>query len=108
MLSFRDQFLASAAIREKVFEIKFNGASLKGIVRIHPAKTYRDIMSRLTLEENGLAILAEQFLNAEDRSPMFTADEFDSRLPDSVMVKLYHEFIKANTGRDPEGDSPGE
>ena len=106
MMTFKEQFIASAAIREKTFEVAFNGATLKGIVRIHPAKKYREIMSELA--EKGLAVLQEQFLNAEDRSPMFGEQDIDDVLPDSLICDLYAEFVKANTGNDPRKPKKGE
>lgn len=104
-MTFKEQFIASAAIREKPFELIFNGAALKGIVRIHPAKKYREIIDELT--EKGLPVLQDQFLNAEDRSPMF-GQNIDEVLPDAVICDLYAEFVKANTGNDPRKPKKGE
>ncbi len=106
MMTFKEQFIASAAIREKPFELIFNGAALKGIVRIHPAKKYREIIDELT--EKGLPVLQDQFLNAEDRSPMFDGQNIDEVLPDAVICDLYAEFVKANTGNDPRKPKKGE
>jgi len=105
-MTFKEQFIASAAIREKPFELIFNGAALKGIVRIHPAKKYREIIDELT--EKGLPVLQDQFLNAEDRSPMFDGQNIDEVLPDAVICDLYAEFVKANTGNDPRKPKKGE
>lgn len=105
-MTFKEQFIASAAIREKPFEVIFNGSALKGIVRIHPARKYREIIDELS--EKGLSVLQEQFLNAEDRTPMFSGQEMDELLPDAIICDLYAEFVKANTGSDPRKNKKGE
>jgi len=97
----KEKFLASAGIREKPFEVEFNGAKLSGIVRIHGAKKYREIIKSF-FDENGMTVMAEQFLNIEDRTPIFSADEMDAVLPDALFEKLSAVFIEANTGRNPE------
>jgi hypothetical protein len=80
----------------------FNGARLAGVVKIHPAKKYREIMQEFDLPK-----LAEQFLTIEDRQPLFNK-ELEALLPDVLIAKLCNVFIKANTGRDPEKVLPGE
>lgn len=97
-----EKFLASGGIHEEPFELVFNGARLAGVVKIHPAKKYREIMQRFDLP-----LLAEQFLSLEDHMPLFNK-ELEELLPDVLIEKLCNVFIKANTGRDPEKVLPGE
>lgn len=93
----RDEFLAAAGLREELFELVHNKAVLRGLVKIHPARRYREIMQELTF-----AALAEQFIDIEMRQPLFKGDELEKLLPDVVLEKLCNIFVKANTGRDPE------
>lgn len=97
-----EKFLASGGLHEEPFELVFNGARLAGVVKIHPAKKYREIMQRFDLP-----LLAEQFLSLEDHAPLFNK-ELEALLPDVLIAKLCNIFIKANTGRDPEKILPGE
>ena len=97
-----EKFLASSGLHEEPFELTFNGARLTGIVKIHPARKYREIMQEFDLPK-----LAEQFLTIEDRQPLFSK-ELEALLPDVLIAKLCNVFIKANTGRDPEKILPGE
>lgn len=97
-----EKFLASGGLHEEPFEVVFNGARLAGIVKIHPARKYREIMQEFDLPK-----LAEQFLAIEDRQPLFNKD-LEDLLPDVLIAKLCNVFIKANTGRDPEKVMPGE
>lgn len=97
-----EKFLASGGLHEEPFELVFNGARLAGVVKIHPAKKYREIMQEFDLPK-----LAEQFLTIEDRQPLFNK-ELEDLLPDVLIAKLCNVFIKANTGRDPEKVLPGE
>jgi hypothetical protein len=97
-----EKFLASGGLHEEAFELIFNGARLAGVVKIHPAKKYREIMQRFDLP-----LLAEQFLSLEDHTPLFNR-ELEELLPDVLIAKLCNVFIKANTGRDPEKVMPGE
>lgn len=97
-----EKFLASGGLHEEPFELVFNGARLAGIVKIHPARKYREIMQEFDLPK-----LAEQFLTIEDRQPLFNR-ELEELLPDVLIAKLCNVFIKANTGRDPEKVLPGE
>jgi hypothetical protein len=97
-----EKFLASGGLHEEAFELIFNGARLAGVVKIHPAKKYREIMQQFDLH-----LLAEQFLSVEDRTPLFNK-ELEELLPDVLIAKLCNIFIKANTGRDPEKVLPGE
>ena len=93
----REKFLASPGLREEPFEIEFNGAKLAGIVRIHPAKLYDELMADISYD-----MLSRQFLAIEDRMPLFTAEELTGLLPDIVLQKLCAVFVKANTGKAPE------
>lgn len=97
-----EKFLASGGLHEEPFELNFNGARLAGIVKIHPAKKYREIMQAFDLQ-----LLADQFLTIEDHSPLFSKN-IEDLLPDVLIAKLCNVFIKANTGRDPEKVVPGE
>lgn len=101
----REEFLASAGIREERFELLHNDARLVGIVRIHPAKRYRELMQ---LDNISFEMLADQFQTIEDRSPLFAADELESILPEVVLEKLCRIFVKANTGKDPADIKTGE
>lgn len=97
-----EKFLASGGLHEEPFELMFNGARLAGLVKIHPARKYREIMQDFDLPK-----LADQFLSIEDRRPLFNK-ELEELLPDVLIAKLCNVFIKANTGRDPEKVLPGE
>ena len=97
-----EKFLTSGGLHEEPFDLTFNGARLAGVVKIHPAKKYREIMQDFDLPK-----LAEQFLSIEDHSPLFSK-ELEALLPDVLIAKLCNVFIKANTGRDPEKVLPGE
>jgi hypothetical protein len=97
-----EKFLASGGLREEPFELTFNGARLVGVVKIHPARKYREIMQNFDLP-----LLAEQFLSLEDHAPLFST-ELEELLPDVLIAKLCNVFIHANTGRDPEKVLPGE
>jgi hypothetical protein len=97
-----EKFLASSGLHEEPFELTFNGARLTGVVKIHPARKYREIMQEFDLPK-----LADQFLTIEDRQPLFNK-ELEALLPDVLIAKLCNIFIKANTGRDPEKILPGE
>lgn len=90
-----EKFLSSAGVREKPFEINFNGAVLAGLVRIHPAAEYEELIK--TMDEK---TLAAQFLNADiERSPMFPPEPIEKILPDGVIKMLAGAFIEANTGK---------
>lgn len=99
----RDEFLAAAGLREELFELTHNKAVLRGLVKIHPARRYREIMQNLTF-----AALAEQFIDIETQQPLFKGDELEKLLPDVVLEKMCNLFVKANTGKDPEQIKAGE
>ena len=57
---------------------------------------------------SGSTTSTEQFLTVEDHKKLFTAKEFEDRLPDVFVQKLCNVFVKANTGVDPSKEQPGE
>ncbi len=90
-----EKFLSSAGVREKPFEINFNGAVLSGLVRIHPAAEYSELIELMDEKK-----LAEQFFNSDmERSPMFSAEPIEKILPDGALKMLANVFIEANTGK---------
>lgn len=94
-----ETFLSSPAVREKPFEIKFNGGVLSGLVRIHPAADYRNIVFK-TPDEEFSEKIAEQLLNADpQRSLMFAPGTIEKTLPEGVIRMLSEVFVEANTGK---------
>lgn len=90
-----EKFLSSAGVREKPFEINFNGSTLSGLVRIHPAADYKELIELMDEEK-----LAEQFLNADiERTRMFDPGTIEKKIPDAVLKMLGLIFIEANTGK---------
>lgn len=108
MATAKAQFLAASGIREEIFELKHNNATLAAIVRIHPARRYREIIAKISDPKYGFELFSEQFLTIEDHKKLFTAKEFEDRLPDVFVQKLCNVFVKANTGVDPSKEQPGE